>query len=65
MNEPKCKPEDYIQFLIASQGRYSCAEAERVQPQTAERPAHDSFRDTVRWLAATGAISAKQAGTAA
>ena len=28
-------------------------------------PAHDSFRDTVRWLAATGAISAKQAGTAA
>lgn len=44
MNEPKCKPEDYIQFLIASPGRYSCAEAERVQPQTAERPAHDSFR---------------------
>jgi putative transposase len=45
MSEPKCKPEDYIQFLIASQDRYSCVEAERVQPQTAGRTAHDSFRN--------------------
>src|SRR5215211_4232911 len=44
MSEPKCKPEDYIQFLIASPDRFSCVEAERVQPQTAGRPAHDSFR---------------------
>jgi DDE superfamily endonuclease len=45
MNDPKCKPEDYIQFLIASPSRFSCSEAERVQPQTAGRPAHDSFRN--------------------
>lgn len=45
MSEPKCKPEDYIQFLIASPSRFSCAEAERVQPQTTGRPAHDSFRN--------------------
>ena len=45
MNEPKCKPEDYIQFLIASPSRFSCVEAERVQPQTTGRPAHDSFRN--------------------
>lgn len=44
MSEPKCKPEDYIQFLIASPSRFSCVEAERVQPQTADRPAHDAFR---------------------
>lgn len=44
MNDPKCNPEGYIQFLIASPGRYSCVEAGLVQPQTAERPAHDSFR---------------------
>jgi putative transposase len=45
MSEPKCKPEDYIQFLIASPDRFSCAEAGRVQPKTAGRPAHDSFRN--------------------
>src|SRR5262245_29608255 len=45
MSQPKCKPEDYIQFLIASPSRFSCVEAERVQPQTAGRAAHDSFRD--------------------
>jgi putative transposase len=45
MSEPKCKPEDYIQFLIASPDRYSCVEAGRVVPQTAGRPAHDSFRN--------------------
>src|SRR5262245_38518198 len=43
MSERKCSPEDYIQFLIASPGRYSCVEAGRVQQQTAGAPAHDSF----------------------
>jgi hypothetical protein len=43
MNQRKCNPEDYIQFLIASPGRFSCAEAGRVQQQTADAPAHDSF----------------------
>lgn len=54
MSEPKCNPEEYIQFLIASPGRFSCAEAGRVQPQTAGRPAHDSFR---RLLLRTGGDS--------
>ena len=43
MSERKCSPEDYIQFLIASPGRFSCAEAGRVQHQTAGAAAHDSF----------------------
>ena len=30
-------------FLIASQGRVSCSEAERVQPRFPFAPAHDSF----------------------
>ena len=51
MSEPKCKPEDYIQFLIASPSRFSCVEAERVQPQTAGRAAHDSFRNLLLRLA--------------
>lgn len=43
MNERKVGQEEYIQFLIASQGGYSCSEAARVQQQTAGAPAHDSF----------------------
>lgn len=43
MSERKCSPEDYIQFLIASPGRYSCAEAGRAQQQTAGGPAHDTY----------------------
>ena len=43
MSERKCSPEDYIQFLIASPGRFSCAEAGRVQQQTAGGPAHDAY----------------------
>jgi len=43
MNQRKCNPEDYIQFLIASPARFSCAEAGRVQQQTADAPAHDAF----------------------
>lgn len=40
MNAPKVKESDYIQFLIAAQRVYSCAEAERVSPQAA---AHDAY----------------------
>jgi putative transposase len=43
MSERKCSPEDYIQFLIASPGRFSCAEAGRVRQQTAAAAAHDSY----------------------
>lgn len=43
MNERKASEEKYIQFLIASPGNCSCAEAARVQPETAGAPAHDSF----------------------
>ena len=43
MNERKATQEQYIQFLIASQGSFSSVEAARVQQQTAGAPAHDSF----------------------
>lgn len=40
MNHPKVRPEDYVQFLLASPSSFTCTEAARVQPQTT---AHDSF----------------------
>jgi putative transposase len=43
MNAPRCTEESYIQFLVASQGRVSCSEAARVQPESHFAPAHDSF----------------------
>jgi putative transposase len=41
MNPPKCKEEDYIDFLIATQKAYSCTEAARVQPN--EKVSHDAI----------------------
>lgn len=47
MNPPRVSDEDYINFLLASQGRYTCTEAARSQPADEEekviRPSHDSF----------------------
>lgn len=43
MNPPKCNETDYINFLIATQKSYSCLEAEKVQPQENNSPAHDSL----------------------
>jgi len=43
MNPPRVQPKDYIDFLIATQHSYSCVEAGRVQPESANRPAHDAF----------------------
>jgi len=43
VNPPRCSPENYIDFLVASPGPVSCAEAARVQPHSPFAPAHDSF----------------------
>src|SRR5437870_4577671 len=43
MNHAKVKPEDYVQFLLASPTQYTCTEAARVQPVQPAAPAHDSF----------------------
>jgi hypothetical protein len=43
MNTTRCTDQSYIDFLVASQGRVSCSEAARVQPQTSFAPAHDAF----------------------
>jgi putative transposase len=43
MNPPKCKDEDYINFLIATPRQVSATEAARVQPEREEAPAHDAF----------------------
>jgi hypothetical protein len=42
MNPAKYNEYDYINFLIATQKAYSCTEAERVQPDQANPPAHDA-----------------------
>ncbi|AFZ33373.1 transposase IS4 family protein (plasmid) [Gloeocapsa sp. PCC 7428] len=43
MNPPKVNEYDYINFLIATQKAYSGTEAERVQPESANPPAHDAI----------------------
>lgn len=43
MNIAKVRPEDYVQFLLASPLQFTCTEAARVQPQQTDPPAHDSF----------------------
>lgn len=43
MNPPKVSEADYINFLIAAQKAYSCVEAERVQPESANAAAHDAI----------------------
>ena len=43
MNAPKCQPEDYINFLVASPRVVSGTEAARAQPARPDPPAHDAF----------------------
>lgn len=43
MNAPKCQPEDYINFLVASPRAVSGTEAARAQPAQPNPPAHDAF----------------------
>jgi putative transposase len=43
MNPPRVKPEDYIDFLIATPKAASGTEAARVQPDKPKAPAHDAF----------------------
>ena len=43
MNAPKCQPEDYINFLVASPRAVSGTEAARAQPARPNPPAHDAF----------------------
>ena len=43
MNSPKCRSEDYINFLVATPKVCSATEAARAQPQKKDVPAHDAF----------------------
>jgi hypothetical protein len=43
MNAPKCRAEDYIDFLVASPRVVSGTEAARAQPARPDPPAHDAF----------------------
>ncbi len=43
MNPPKYTDTDSIDFLVGAQKSYSCLEAEKVQPQADNPPAHDSI----------------------
>ena len=43
MNPPKCKDEDYLNFLIATPRQVSATEAARGQPEREQTPAHDAF----------------------
>jgi len=43
MNSPKVTDEDYINFIIATPRDVTATEAERVQPESKNAPAHDAF----------------------
>ncbi len=43
MNPPKVTAEDYINFIIATPRDVTATEAERVQPECKNAPAHDAF----------------------
>ena len=43
MNPPKVTDEDYINFIIATPRDVTATEAERVQPECKNAPAHDAF----------------------
>lgn len=43
MNPAKCSAEDYINFVIATPRVVTATEAERVQPESENAPAHDAF----------------------
>jgi putative transposase len=43
MNPPRVKPEDYIDFLIATPKAATATEAARVQPVRPDAAAHDAF----------------------
>jgi hypothetical protein len=43
MNPPKVTDEDYINFIIATPRDVTATEAERVQPESKDAPAHDAF----------------------
>jgi putative transposase len=43
VNPPRCSPENYIDFLVASPGPASCTEAARAHPERPFAPAHDSY----------------------
>ncbi len=43
MNPPKLTDEDYINFIIATPRDVTATEAERVQPESKDAPAHDAF----------------------
>ena len=43
MNPPKFSAIEYINFLIGTQTGYSCSEAERVQPDSADAARHDAI----------------------
>ncbi len=43
MSEAKVRPEDYIDFLIASPRHFTATEAAQVQPHDSDPPAHDAF----------------------
>jgi hypothetical protein len=43
MNPPRANDDDYLDFIAASLFSFSSVEAARVQPERANKPAHDAF----------------------
>lgn len=43
MNAPRCTPDDYIQFVLATPKVYTALEAGRVTPPGPDAPAHDAY----------------------
>lgn len=62
MNAPKCRSEDYIDFLVASPRAVSGTEAARAQPTREGAPAHDAFTRLLHRLEPDAATLWAEAG---
>ena len=51
MNAPRCDEIDYLNILVAAPGPVTCTEAQRVQPERPDAPAHDAFTRLLTRLA--------------
>lgn len=63
MNPPKVTDIDYINFIIATPREATATEAERVQPESTNAPAHDAFTRLLQRLEPDAEILWQEAST--
>ena len=63
MSRSELRPEDYVDFLIASPRQVTATEAARCQPEQATSPAHDAFTRLLQRLEPDATVLWEEAST--